>query len=244
MVSTRIFKFMIIFHAVLFQIFFGSCVAPFHCVKGYGDAEERSFELEEFRSFMVSCSADVEIAQGDKQQVTVRGESNILDMFNTDVKNGSWNIDTDKCYSSKKGVKVMITMPDLESIKINGSGDVSSLGILSTKDISIEINGSGDVALELNSDEVRTEIDGSGDVTLSGECHSMDIDVNGSGDIKAFGLNTGDCDVDVNGSGDTRLNISGHMKVNVNGSGDVHYKGAPTSLEVNENGSGDVRNAN
>lgn len=235
---------MITLYAVLLQMIFASCVTPLHCVKGNGEVEERTFDLEEFNSFIVSCSADVEITQGDKQQVVIMGESNILDMFNANVKNGSWNIDTDKCYSTNKGLKVMITMHDLERIKINGSGDVRSIGSMSTKDLSIEINGSGDVSLELDSEELQAEIDGSGDVTLSGECHSMDVDVNGSGDVKAYDLITGDCDVNVNGSGDTKLNVSGHMTVNINGSGDVHYKGKPKSLEVDANGSGDVLDAN
>lgn len=237
-------KKMIPLYAVLLQMMFASCVTPLHCVKGNGEVEERTFDLEEFDSFIVSCSADIEISQSDKQQVVIVGESNILDIFKTSVKNGSWNIDTDNCYSTSKGVKVMITMHDLEKIKINGSGDVHSIGLMSTKNLSIEINGSGDVSLELDSEELQAEIDGSGDVTLSGECHSMDVDVNGSGDVKAFDLITGNCDVNVNGSGDTKLNVSGHMTVNINGSGDVHYKGKPTIIEVNENGSGDVRNAN
>ncbi len=235
---------MITLYTVLSYMLLTSCVAPLKCVKGNGEIEKRVFDLETFDSFTVSCSADVEIEQGEKQQVTIEGESNILDLFKTEVKNGNWNIDTKQCYQTNKGVKVMIVLTDLKKISINGSGDVKSLKTMKTEDFDIDVNGSGDILLEIGSEEVNIDINGSGDVTLSGECHSMDVDVNGSGDIKAFDLETGNCDVNVNGSGDTRLNVKGHMTVKTNGSGDVHYKGTPKSLEVEDNGSGDVRDAN
>ena len=223
---------------------FAACVAPQKCVKGNGQVEERTIELAEFNSFMVGCSADVELKQGDVQQVILVGESNILDLFNTKVKDGMWHIDTEKCFQSNKGLKVMITVKDLAMIKINGSGDVRSKSLIKTKDLTIDINGSGDVSLELDSEDLKTEINGSGDVVISGECYSMEIDVNGSGDVDASELNTGDCNIDVNGSGDSKVNVTGHLKVEINGSGDVHYLGQPKSIDVEENGSGDVRDAN
>ena len=229
---------------ITLQLMLASCLTPYNCVKGDGQVEKRSFDLEEFDSFVVGCSADVELTQGEVQSVEIEGESNILELFNKEVNGGTWNIDTEKCYQTKKGVTVRITMKDLQNIKINGSGDVSSMSKFNTDDMKIEINGSGDVQLALDSEDIDAEIDGSGDVTLSGVCHSMDIDVNGSGDIKAFELKTGDCDIHINGSGDTRLHVSGHLTVKTNGSGDVHYKGEPKSVDVQDNGSGDVRDAN
>ena len=244
LVPIKMNKTMIATYILIFQMLFAACVAPQKCVKGNGEVEERTLELAEFNSFMVGCSADVELKQGDVQRVIIVGESNILDMFNKDVENGMWRIVTDKCYQTKKGLKVMITVKDLERIKINGSGDVRSKGLIKTKDFIIDINGSGDVSMELDTEDLKTSINGSGDLLISGECYSMDINVNGSGDIDASELNTGDCDIEVNGSGDSQVNVTGHLRVNINGSGDVHYLGHPKSLEVDENGSGDVRDAN
>ena len=211
----------------LFQIILLSCVTPYNCVKGNGDIQKRSFDLDDFHSFVIGCSADVELIQGDLQSVEIEGESNIIDLFNKEVSGGTWNIDTEKCYQTKKGVKVYITMKELKNIKIDGSGDVRSRSAFKTGDFKIEIDGSGDVDLEMDSEDIEAQIDGSGDVTLIGSCNSMDIDVNGSGDIKAFEMTSGDCNVHINGSGDIKLNVNGHLSVNTNGSGDVHYKGDP-----------------
>jgi len=211
------------------------------CIKGEGQVVKRSFDLDAFDEISVECSADVQIRYGKTQKVEVQGQNNIIDQLTTTVSSGRWEIDFEKSVCYLKDFTIYITVPSMEMIKINGSGDVSGNSTFKQEDFTISINGSGNVKFDVEAQDVEVEIDGSGDVSLAGKTKSLDIEIDGSGDVSAYDLEVTNCSIDVNGSGDSEVNVSEYLHANINGSGDVDYKGDVGKIHVSESGSGDVQ---
>ena len=188
-------------------------------VEGMGDPITQEFILDDFDGLIVDSNIDVILRQGPRQKVFVTAQPNIIDVINTDVINGEWNISYFESVRAG-GTVIEITLPDIRRIVIDGSGDVV-----------------GSNYMEL--DELEIIIDGSGDVELFGEINEQFITIDGSGDIENFDLISYETTINVDGSGDVEVTAEDVLDVIIDGSGDVKFKGRP-DIFLTDNGSGDL----
>lgn len=194
-------------------------------MKGEGPVVKKELDLNKFTSLGLAISADVYLRQGSSQKVVVEGQQNIIDNIETDVKNGSWNIEFDKKVKNHDKLVLYITMTTLENVAIAGSGDIE-----------------GENAFT-NLGELNVSISGSGNIELEGDAKRTNVSIAGSGDVKMKDMRTGDCSVNIAGSGDCQIYASGKLDVSIVGSGDVYYGGQP-KVSTSIIGSGDVEARN
>ena len=137
---------------------------------------------------------------GDWTVGNVRGELKLMDAGSGDVHVGSVG---------------------QASLRVAGSGDVTTRAIANGADISI--GGSGDMNLEEASGPVKIRIGGSGDVVIKGgHATNLDVLVAGSGDVGYKGVADSFTGM-VAGSGDVSVTkVTGPVKKSVAGSGDIN----------------------
>jgi hypothetical protein len=215
----------------------------FDCEKGTGGTVSEEFNLKSFDRIKLNCPAVVYLSQGDSQEVIVEGQQNIINLLDRDVKNGKWEIEFDRCVKNYERLYVYITVPDIEEIRIAGSGEVESMHTLIVENLDLKISGSGTMDLSVICNSIDGSISGSGNMHLEGEADYLDFLISGSGDLSAFNLFTLVTEVTISGSGDARVNVEDVLKVRISGSGDVYYRGYP-DLDVRVSGSGDVYDRN
>jgi hypothetical protein len=215
----------------------------FGCIDADGPITSAELDLDNFDKIELAMAARVILTQGDVQEVTFEGKSDILDEMNLDVRNGKWIIRTDDCVRDVDNLTFYITTPYLERIALTSSGDIESTNTLLAHDLEIYNSGSGEIDLALEADDTDVDISGSGDVYVEGEADELNLDISGSGDFEGFNFACNRVDVRVSGSGDAEVRASNTLKVRISGSGDVSYKGEPT-IEVTITGSGDLIDAN
>ncbi len=214
-----------------------SCL-PGNCVSGEGNTVKRTLELPSVHSITIQGSLDVELTQGNEQAVEVEGQANLLDMLETDVKDGHWTIRTKECYRTDKPFVVRLSVPAIDHVAVQGSGDVKGTGTFTANAIELEVQGSGDIELNIQAGTVKADVQGSGTVKLAGACEDLQATVQGSGDVKASGLAASKVTAEVMGSGDVEVRTDGDLNGQVMGSGDIRYWGKPTSVNVKVTGSG------
>lgn len=222
---------------------FSSC--SLDCVTGTGDMITELRSVESFHSILLECSADVNIVQDqniNEPIVEVVAQAEILERLSLSVVHDQLVIDMTGCTINSTSPQVNITVPALQEIVLDGSGDIFGEDVLEGEKISIVVDGSGNIDLWLAYEQVEVLIDGSGDVTLQGKAKSMDVTVDGSGNLNAFALTSEQIEIMVDGSGDSRVNATQRLIVEVDGSGDVEYMGSP-DVEIIDNGSGNVSSA-
>lgn len=173
-------------------------------------------------------------------EISIEGESNIIDYVETIVSNGVLTIQlkSGHNYNLKKKLKVTLSSNHLSSIDIAGSGDVIIKGTQKTKDFSASIRGSGNIDAKVNAITTNLEIMGSGKINISGNATNLTINIRGSGNVKAFDLAANDVKINLAGSGNAHVNCTGNMKINSKGSGSVYYKGNPENVSSKVMGSG------
>ena len=209
--------------------------------KGSYITEEIPFPA--LRGFELNMHADVYYTYGASQRVLVHARSEVLDELSTDVRNGIWEIELDRCLRYED-VEIEITTPYIDEIELAGSGLIRSTNFIKTQqDLDLTLTGSGDIDLGLDVDDLEADLIGSGDLDLEGIGDELDIYLSGSGDINAFDLEVQEANIEIVGSGDVRTTVLQSLRGRITGSGDIYYKGTPV-LDVEITGSGELINAN
>lgn len=211
------------------------------CVKGTGEVVRKSLSVDAFHGIHLEGSMDVVLTQGATRSVEVEAQQNLIELVETRVSNGVWKITTSDGFTTNKNFIIHITVPMIDEVSVDGSGDVTSKGTFTSDAMALAVAGSGNITLAFNSKKADVDIAGSGDMVLSGTCGQLKVGVAGSGDVDARALKATDATVDIAGSGDVTLDASQSLEASVAGSGDVSYKGSPSRVKRNVMGSGEVR---
>lgn len=213
-----------------------------HFVKGEGDVVKKPLAVDAFHGIILEGAANVEITQAATQQVEVEAQPNIAALVTTNVANGIWTIGTAKVsYSTNKTFIIHISVPAIDKVHIEGSGDVTGHGIFTADAVDLVIEGSGNIEIAFKAKSISADVQGSGNIDLNGECTSLKASVEGSGDINAADLGASEAVADIEGSGNIDLSARESLSAEVAGSGNVSYKGKPTSVHKDVSGSGTVR---
>jgi len=202
--------------------------------------------LTGFNAVEASGSFDVYIVQNGTESVRVEAPADIIDKIVTEVDGGVLKIH-DKNNSgwnwgglTHKKIGVYISVKDINSIGITGSGDVFFKEGIKSNTLKVRVSGSGDVYGKVDVQSLEANISGSGDMKLTGRAETSAVRVSGSGDFTAKDLATVNSSVHVSGSGDAAINVSGSLDASVSGSGDISYTGGAQHVVKSKSGSGDI----
>jgi hypothetical protein len=196
------------------------CTGFLRGVQGSGVPATETRDVATFRSLdLLSGVEQALVTIGDKTEVIVEADDNIVPLIHTEVNNDTLRVLSKESYSSRLGVKLRITTPALEAVSLAGSGDVQVFK-LQEKRFAVHIAGSGTVKAEGSAEQVQASISGSGNIDLSAAAAKK-----GSADIT--------------GSGNVKVNVADSLSAKITGSGDIYYKGHPR-VEQQITGSGRV----
>lgn len=216
-------------------------------IKGNGDRTTVQRSTAEYNVIAVSGWFDVNLVDGKEGQISLEGESNLLEHIKTEVKNGKLVIKVAKginlqpsSWKNRGGIYITVPVESIDEVSLSGSGDIVGDKTIKTADFSTNLSGSGDISLAVIADNVTAGMSGSGDINLSGKTNNLEVHISGSGDIKAYDLEANNVDASISGSADIKVTANEMLKARVSGSGDIHYRGDPTKIDSKASGSGDV----
>ncbi|MBF8962892.1 DUF2807 domain-containing protein [Pontibacter sp. FD36] len=216
-----------------------SCGDEVDCIRGRGDVESREFNLDAVNGLRVNGDTRVFVRRGATQRIEVRAQPNVLDAINTNVANGVWDLSFDRCLRSHKTVEVHMTVPELNSAEMIGSGRIELQDEFETDNFRAVLDGSGYLWINVSATKVSSRLTGSGKIDLVGAAEVEEINLSGSGSIKSFGLSSENAGVVLSGSGSVEVHAANELAVTISGSGNVYYQGNPT-INSTISGSGKV----
>lgn len=231
-------------------------------VRGSGVEATETRQVSDFTGVHNTMNIDVDVVEGETQEVLVTCDDNLLELIKTTVSGGILRIAPPKgtIVRPRATCEVLVTATELQQIEGSGSGATSATGELSSLRTAEgsgsgavvvdgsamlsfqrgEVSGSGALTVDgIDTDAVRLENSGSGGLTASGRADEATVVDSGSGAIRARGLTSQTATIDNSGSGAIELTVSGAADVDVSGSGSVSLWGNP-QVSQSTSGSGDV----
>ena len=224
---------------ILATLLFSSC--NMNCITGEGPVEERVLQVASFTGIEAGGSMQVLIEKGTEQRITVRAQSNLIDLLNTEVKGNTWRIRPTTCFRSDSEFTVHIITPSLiNDVEAHGSADIVAQNVFGSGNTELSTSGSSTITVAgINEKELDLDISGSGAITIKGTCSKLEASLSGSGDLHAQELTANEADVKVSGSGQATLVAISKLNAKVSGSGAVRYGGKP-NVSSSVSGSGSV----
>lgn len=218
--------------------------AGFFCSKGKGTSNSKTFSLDAFSRVDLRLDADLTLIQGAEQQVTVTAQNNIMKHLELTVSDGELKIDRAKCFNSHNRILVEITVPDLQGLDMNSTGNITTMDTFFLSRLDILHTSSGHMQVSVNLDLLNVEHRGEGNMTMIGRTHYQDVIVNAKGRYQAFGLQSDTCFIVTSASSDAEILVDSFLDVKIRSSGNVLYKGNPNTIIEEFTGSGQLIDSN
>jgi len=238
MKATHLFFALLLF--VAGGLLFSACE---DCITGNGKSETRYMKAGEITEIKLSTEANIILVRDTTDSIRMVGESNILEALELEIRGNSLKVRNEGCIRQHEPVNIYVPVNTIESLIINGSGDITTDHTLKASGLDLNVNGSGDILIAVESNDITSKINGSGDIKLSGAAKNHRIMVNGSGNVESTDLATSQTGITINGSGDCRVTVTSALNVVIRGSGSVYYKGTP-DISTEVKGSGSVEKLN
>ena len=220
-----------------------SCLDEF-TINGNGIEGTENRLITEFDGLKSSGDFDVHITNGDKYEVIVIAETNIVPYIETYVTNGTLHLDIRGLHNVRNHLpmQVFVTTPQMKSIKQSGSGEITT-GYFEAGEFELFISGSGSIKTTVAASVINAGISGSGRIEISGSATQTNFNISGSGRIHSYDLLSQNCDAFISGSGSIYITATNLIHATISGSGNVFYTGEP-DIDAHVSGSGRVISKN
>ncbi len=242
---------------VLGCLLIASCIVNFNGSAVFGDTTEEGIDYTEvrevgpFNAISSSLPCTIYFSQADKQEVRVESTKEFAPKVLTAVEDGTLKLKLEEGHYPKIILRVVISVPDIESIAIHGSGDLRHEGTLKVRNsLSVKADGSGDIQMgDIVCKAFEAQTRGSGDLhfgLIDSEGFSASTSGSGDIDIESVAASAGAA-VKVTGSGHARIKgtaaVNGDMDISTSGSGDITLESLTASgnVSVRTRGSGNIR---
>ncbi len=220
------------------QVVSGSAASDL--VQGSGRIGREARDLAAFDTVHIDISADVRLQKGSVTACTLVADDNLLPIIVTESEDGILRIASDKSFSTRNGIQVELTTPQLQRLVVNGNGEVVVQGMDGAR-LAAESNGTGALTIQ-DAATGRLELGahGSGGVTGSGYTDQLDVQLTGAANIELADLRAQDARVRLEGSGNIAVHATRSLSGELSGSGLIQVSGNPEIRESNVTGAGTV----
>ena len=212
-----------------------------------GPMVSRNYQVGNFTEVEVAGPFDVNIHTGANPGVSARGNQQLIDRLEVEVRGnrlvirpkrdrrwfGGWNS------VNGKGT-ISVNVPMIQAATLAGAGDLNVDNVRGER-FEGQIAGSGDLKLgTVEVGSLKLGIAGSGTASAdSGKAREAEYDIAGSGDVDAQTVQVENLKISIAGAGGIKAHASRAADVDIMGSGNVNVTGG-AKCSVSKAGSGSV----
>lgn len=190
-------------------------------VQGSGSVKTEKRDVAGFNAIKVGGAVEVEIVAQKDFSVEVEADDNLLPFIKTELNADVLEIRTEKSLKTKNPIRVKISAPDIESLKVSGA---SKLSLANLKNDSLKIDASG-----------------ASKIKIDGETRDLEVELSGASRLDAENLKAENANIDASGASNANVFVSGDLKADLSGASSLVYSGNPRNLEESTSGASSVR---
>lgn len=225
-------------------------------IGGSGVIEELTYEVEHqsITRLSVCCGFEVHVEQGTSDQVSLRGDDNLIPEVVVGVEGSTLEVrwyDEKAVYRPSQPMVVELEVPELEDLQVSGGahvefGPVATAAIvisnsggsttrfesLDATDVELDVSGGGFFTIQsLAADSVSLLSSGGATVELTGTSPAFGADVSGGGVLEVRALDVTDAHVLLSGGSTAELQVSGELTGDFSGGSSAVVSGG-ASVDV------------
>lgn len=205
-------------------------------IEGSGNVITKDFTVKSFDELTASGVFSLHLSQGDKEQVKIEAEDNLMDLFIVENDGSKLTIHMKKDVSidTRKKMTVYVTFKSLKNMSLGMVGGTSSDDKLKFADLKLKNQSVGSVNLNMTLQTLHLENESVGTLKLAGSADNAVIKSNSVGSVQAGDFIVQKMEIDNNGVGSATVNAEKELKVSDSFLGKVNNKGNATVKKKNK----------
>ncbi len=205
-------------------------------IEGSGNLITKDFTIKSFDQLTASGVFNLQLSQGDKEQVKIEAEDNLMELFivENDGSNLTIRMKKDVSIDTKKKMTVYVTFKSLKNMSLSMVGGTSSDDKLKFADLKLKNQSVGSVNLNMTLQTLHLENESVGTLKLAGSADNAVIKSNSVGSVQAGDFVVQKMEIDNNGVGSATVNAEKELKVSDSFLGKVNNKGNATVKKKNK----------
>ncbi|RXP58559.1 DUF2807 domain-containing protein [Lutibacter sp. HS1-25] len=204
-------------------------------------SEEREISAN-FNTIKVQQGITVYLTQGNKTDIKVEADDNIIDLLITEVKNDALNIYFEKNVNKTKARNVYLTTSDIEKIKTSSGARVQTENTIQNSSLDLDASSGSSIKIIVNTNEIKSESSSGANIEILGNTTNFIASSSSGSIINADKLECVDAKTNVSSGAIINVNVSGILTANASSGGNISYEGNPTEIDKNTSSGGIVSN--
>lgn len=209
-------------------------------IRGNGKVVKEERKIASFSNITAANGIDVFLIQGEKENLIVEADENVIEYIVTEVRKNTLFIKTSKIIRKAKSLKVFVTFKNIQGIDASSGSDISSEGIIKANVLDLEVSSGADLVLSLESKEVICSVSSGADVYLKGVAETFSGKSISGSNLRAKELRTKYCEAHASSGGDVSVHVEKEIVARASSGGDVDYYGNPVKVDIHSSSGGDV----
>jgi hypothetical protein len=189
-------------------------------IHGSGIIKDEQRDINDFDAIDVGGFYDIEIKCGEKPNLVIIGDDNLIPIIKTEVRGNTLHIWNKKNISTRRKIKIKITTGNLTSINSSGASKI--------------------FASNINSDDFTIDASGACNLRLSGNTEALTINSSGASNINAERMKAKKVSVNLSGASHATVYSSDELRAEISGIGVVNYSGNPKIIKKRISGLGSI----
>ena len=200
-------------------------------IEGSGNVITKDVAVRSFDELTANGVFNLKLSQGDKEQVRIEAEDNLMGLFIVENAGSTLTIKMKKDVSinTKKKMTVYVTFKNLKRMDLSMVGGTSSDDKLKFSELKLKNQSVGSVNLNMTLQTLHLENESVGTLKLAGSADNAVIKSNSVGSVQAGDFVVQKMEIDNNGVGAATVNAEKELKVSDSFLGKVSNKGNATA---------------
>lgn len=194
---------------------------PGNTINGSGRLITQERNVSECTGINLRYAGNIYLKQDTVQSIQVIADDNIINNVVTQNIDGILSAGLTNGSYSDVTVRIYVSLKSIESITIEGAGDIEVQNPVASNHLDCIINGAGNII-------------------LSGRGNSLNCIINGAGNITAFDFEAGSCTVKIIGTGNCSVYAKESLNASISGVGNIIYDGDPRNVKSLITGEGNI----
>jgi Putative auto-transporter adhesin, head GIN domain len=196
---------------------------------GSGVPASRSVDAKDFTTVEVNGPFEVTLERGDKFNVTVTSDDNLLQFIDVQNAGGklSIRIQSEEHLRPKSGLKAKINMPAIEAVNLRGACSGSLNGLKGVKDLKLNVEGASTITGDIQTGSITLEAVGASQIKLTGKAHECRAEARGASQLHLGDLAVEKAVIQLDGASSGVVKASDKLDYELNGASHLDYRGNP-----------------
>lgn len=210
-------------------------------IKGSGNVVTEHRQLSGFKNVTVCCGLDCEVIQGDKFDVEVVADDNLIKGIKTTVENETLVLSSEyNNYINIKSKKVIVTLPNIKSLESTSGSNLITRDVIVSNDIKVKSSSGSHLEANIESDIIDLESSSGSEINITGKALKLYTDSSSGSSIDAARLLANEVNSQSSSGSSTDIHPIVTLNAKASSGSSINYNANPKNVKLDESSGGSI----